>query len=167
MGGGEPSHRLGVHADRLGRLGLGCQLQPERADLPFERSRGEQLGLPGTRCRYGHSFPLFPQGARTPAIPGAAFPQVRGSSGQGRGRTTDLPLFRIKDVGPGLAMLVSRPAQDPAAACGGPTCTNMYETGNETTNLASTLVVATLGRPSWTAHRRIQSPGSVRVVPAD
>jgi hypothetical protein len=38
------------------------------------------------------------------------------SGGQGRGRTADLPLFRIKDDSPGQAMLVSRPARDPAAA---------------------------------------------------
>jgi len=30
-------------------------------DFPFERSRGEQLGLPGTPYRDGHSFPLFLQ----------------------------------------------------------------------------------------------------------
>ena len=33
-------------------------------------------------------------------------------------------------------MLVFRPARSPAVACGGPTCTDMYETRNETTNLS-------------------------------
>src|SRR6266536_5355825 len=50
---------------------------------------------------------------------------------RGRGRTADLPLFRIKDDRPGLAMMVSRPAQGPAADRDGPRYTNMYETRNE------------------------------------
>lgn len=57
------------------------------------------------------------------------------------------PAFRIKDDCPGLTVLVSYPARGPAAARDGPRYTNMYETKNETTNPARTLVLATLGRP--------------------
>jgi hypothetical protein len=48
------------------------------------------------------------------------------------GRIIGLPLFRIKDDNPGLAMLVSRPARGLAVARDGLRYTNMYETRNET-----------------------------------
>jgi hypothetical protein len=44
-------------------------------------------------------------------------------------------------------VLVSLPARDPAVARDRLRYTNMYETRNETADLARTLVVAALGRP--------------------
>src|SRR5258708_24942159 len=94
VSGGEPLDRLGVHAHRLGRLALGSQVKPERADYPLEHPCGERLRLPGTLSLYGHSFPLFLRRARTGSRPRPAFPQVRGLSGQGRGRTRHPSPFR-------------------------------------------------------------------------
>jgi hypothetical protein len=56
--------------------------------------------------------------------------------GQGRGRTADLPLFRIKDHCPAVAPLVCRPARDLVEIGREPRYTNMYETRNETTKPA-------------------------------
>src|SRR5215471_12731101 len=61
----------------------------------------------------------------------AAFPLLR-TGGQGRGRTADLPLFRITDHRAGPAMVVYLPAQRPAVHADGLRCTWMYETRNET-----------------------------------
>src|SRR5580700_3034504 len=54
------------------------------------------------------------------------------SGGQGRGRTADLPLFRIKDHCPVLARLVFQPAQRATVTRHRLRCTNMNETRNET-----------------------------------
>src|SRR5580704_10309218 len=54
------------------------------------------------------------------------------SRGQGRGRTADLPLFRIKDHCPVLAKLVFQPAQRATVIRHRLRCTNMNETRNET-----------------------------------
>ena len=59
--------------------------------------------------------------------------QVTGvTSGQGRGRTADLPLFRIKDHRPSAATLVALPAQRPSLHCRRCTCTGVDETQTET-----------------------------------
>ena len=44
----------------------------------------------------------------------------------------DRLLFRIKECRSGTVALVFLPAQHPAGARGGPRCTGMYETRNET-----------------------------------
>lgn len=54
-------------------------------------------------------------------------------------------------------MLLSRPARGLAVARDGPRCTNMYETRNETTNLARMLMVVVLGRPLGQRTDGIQS----------
>ena len=59
VGGGEPGHRLRVGPDRLGGLGLGRQVQPERPDLGRERTGVQGLASPGARLRDGHRFSLF------------------------------------------------------------------------------------------------------------
>jgi hypothetical protein len=59
VGGGEPCHCVGVGPHRLGRLALGGQVQPERADLTLENPGVKRLPPPGTRLRDGHCFSLF------------------------------------------------------------------------------------------------------------
>jgi hypothetical protein len=59
VGGGEPLHRLGVGAYRLGGLALGGQVQAERADLRLESPGVQLLGLPRPRLRCGHDLPLL------------------------------------------------------------------------------------------------------------
>jgi hypothetical protein len=54
---------------------------------------------------------------------------------RGRGRTADLPLFRIKDHPAGPATEVSLAAQGPAVHADRRRCTCMYETRNETAHL--------------------------------
>jgi hypothetical protein len=52
--------------------------------------------------------------------------------GQGRDRTADLPLFRMKDDRPGLTMMVYLACSGPAVDGDGRRYTNMYETRNAT-----------------------------------
>jgi hypothetical protein len=59
VGGGEPLHRLGVGPYRPGSLALGCQVQPERADLRLEHPGFKRLARPRSRLRVGHGFSLF------------------------------------------------------------------------------------------------------------
>jgi hypothetical protein len=59
-----------------------------------------------------------------------AFALVR--SGQGRGRTADLPLLRIRDHHVRLATEVSLPAPRHAMYADRPRYTGVYETRNET-----------------------------------
>jgi hypothetical protein len=77
-------------------------------------------------------------------------------------RTAKPPLFRIKDDSPGLAMMVSRPAQGLAVARDGSRYTNMYET----TIPARTLLLATLVAFVGSAAAA-SSLGGVRLLPAD
>jgi hypothetical protein len=63
----------------------------------------------------------------------AEFPDQSG--GQGRGRTADLPLFRIKDHHAGLATEISLPAHRPARHADGRRCMWMHETRNETAQI--------------------------------
>jgi len=78
----------------------------------------------------------------------------------------DLPLFRIKDDSPGLAMMVSRPAQDAAADRDGPRYTNMYETRNETRNPVRTWCPSR-SSPLLESAPRLPALGSAWVLPAD
>ncbi len=59
VSGGEPLDCFGVHPHRLGRLALGREIEPERADCPLERSRSTRLQRPGARCPHVHSLSLF------------------------------------------------------------------------------------------------------------
>lgn len=59
VGGGEPLHRLGIGAHRLGGLALSSQMQPERADLSLEALRIQRLRLVESELWCGHGIPLL------------------------------------------------------------------------------------------------------------
>src|SRR5258708_40099317 len=110
-------------------LALSPATPPWRGDAVRLLGSGWLRSARGSACRPLGPWPQTetPSSKNTrTAIMVRVFCLVRGG-GQGRGRTTDLPLFRIKDDRPGLAMMVPRPAQSPAVARDGPRYTNMYE----------------------------------------
>src|SRR5258706_3584316 len=85
----------------------------------------------------------------------------RSKRGQGRDRTTDLPLFRSKDHRLGAATLVVYRAQRQSLACGRPPCTEVNETRNETTPAAfwaMTRPPEESGRAAPGRSRRAQRP---------
>src|SRR5581483_9155403 len=61
----------------LGRLALGGQVQPERADLRGERPGVQRLAPPPAGLRDGHCFSLFLRFRSCARFRSGAFPQVR------------------------------------------------------------------------------------------
>src|SRR5262249_61082009 len=84
--------------------------------------RGSQAGTKGRR----------PTKARMGVTAGERANSLIRSSGQGRGRTADLPLFRMWDHRAGPAMVVYLPAQRPAVHADGRRGTGRFGTKNGT-----------------------------------
>jgi hypothetical protein len=78
------------------------------------------------------------------------------STGQERGGTADLPLFRIKDHHAGPATEVSLPTQPSAMHADRRRCTWMYETRNETAQIDPCW--ACQGNSHWLAWFRTVDP---------
>jgi hypothetical protein len=97
--GRHPPHKCPDKRTLMGTTGrwlaLDGRINPEQADDQRERLRGRLLALPGTPRRPSLTGSGPAEEPSQLPCPESVFPQVkRGLSGQGRGRTADLPLFR-------------------------------------------------------------------------
>ena len=137
-------------------------VRDEEANQPGVRAACDSKRLIRVKDGLSRSIGAF-DAERTGAYIPSSAPCYRG--GQGRGRTADLPLFRIKDHRAGLATMVFLPAQGSAMHLDRRWCSWMYETRNETAQISihparctpghavrATALGALLGAAPWWSH---------------